>query len=226
MKTLESSVSWLDPDSALVGLLQVVANVKEGATSESVSEVANLCVSGDHTSEPVIGHADGWDDRILAAVLETGFAEDSDLLNDVIWLSIWVRAWENVSVVKEDDSDAFDHTLVNSEGAASANVYVNVVFVMNTCWILSEVTCLSFSVSFVVWRDNNDLLAKVGKPYGELIDHYSEASDCGPSSKLRCAEDDWAHSVLSTNGFSGSDRGNFGVSSGVDDVLAHGYESG
>jgi len=76
-----------------------MADVKESGSSEGITEVANLSVSCYHTGEPIIRNANRRNYRVLAAILEASFREHSDLLNDVIWLSIGVRAREDVSVV-------------------------------------------------------------------------------------------------------------------------------
>lgn len=98
--------------------------------------MANLSVSCYHTGEPIIRNANRRNDRVLAAILEASFREHSDLLNDVIWLSIGVRAREDVSVVQENNSDTFDHTLMDSEGTTTGDIDVDIVFVMDSGWVL------------------------------------------------------------------------------------------
>ena len=77
-------------DSTFIQLLEIVANVQEACTLESVAKVTDLGIAGDETCEPIVGNADGWDDLSLAAVLETSLSEDGNLLDDVSWLSIWI----------------------------------------------------------------------------------------------------------------------------------------
>jgi len=136
METLKSTIFWLNPDSTFVSFLKIMADVKESGSSEGITEVANLSVSCYHTGEPIIRNANRRNDRVLAAILEASFREHSDLLNDVIWLSIGVRAREDVSVVQENNSDTFDHTLMDSEGTTTGDIDVDIVFVMDSGWVL------------------------------------------------------------------------------------------
>ena len=163
MKPLETTILWIKPDSALVGLLQVMTDMEEACALESITEMTNLGICCSESSEPIVGDTNSWDLLSLAAVLKNSFAEDSNLLDDVTWLSIWIWAWEDIAIVQEDNSYSFDHSLVNSKSESATDSDMDVVFVMDTCWILGQVTGLSLSVSLVVWRDHNDLLAKVGK---------------------------------------------------------------
>jgi len=56
MKTFETSVSWIKPDSALVGFLEVMADMEETGSLECVTKVANLRVRSGQTCEPIIGN--------------------------------------------------------------------------------------------------------------------------------------------------------------------------
>jgi hypothetical protein len=140
-----------------------MADVKEACSLESIAEMSNLGIPGSEASKPIVGDANGWDDLSLAAVFKHSFSEDGNLLDDVSWLSVWIWAWENISVVKENYLDSFDHTLMDAEGESSADAHMNVINVMNSRWIISQVASLSLSIPLVVWRDDNDILSKVGQ---------------------------------------------------------------
>jgi hypothetical protein len=166
MKAFESSVFGIEPDSSLVSLLQIVADVKEASSLKGITEVTNLCIGSSKTSEPIVGYTDGWNRLSLAAIFKHCFAEHSNLLNDVSWLSIWIRAWEDISVVKEHNFDSFNYTLMNSKSESFSNTDVDVVNIFDASWILSQVSSLPLSVSLVVWRNNDDLLSKVCETNG------------------------------------------------------------
>ena len=81
MESLKSSILGVKPDSSLIGLLQVMADVEEAGSLEGVSKVADLGIGGGEAGEPIVGRTDGRDFLSLAAVLKDCFAENSDLLN-------------------------------------------------------------------------------------------------------------------------------------------------
>ena len=161
MKAFKSSIFGIEPDSSLISLLQIVADVKEASSLKGITEVTNLCIGSSKTSEPIVGYAYSWNDLSLAAILKHCFAEHSNLLNDISWLSIWIRAWEYIFVVKEHNFDSFYHTFMNSESESVSNAYVYIVNPFDISWILIQVSSLSLSVSLVVWRNNDDFLPKV-----------------------------------------------------------------
>ena len=163
METTEATILRVKPDSALVGFLKVMADVKEAGSAEGVSKVTHFSVSGNQTGEPIVGHANGWNILSLAAIFKDSLAEDSDLMDNITWLSIWVWAWEDVSVMKEYYLHTFDHSLVNTKSHSSTNVNMDIVDIFDASWILSEVSSLAFSISLIVWRNNDDLLTKVSK---------------------------------------------------------------
>ena len=113
----------------------------------------------------------------MAAILKTTFTEHSNLLHNVVRLSIRVWRWENVSVMKEYDSYTFHNTFMDSECAATSNVDMNVALIMDASWILSKISSLSLSVSLVVWRDDDDFLAKISKSNSQFVNHNSKTTD-------------------------------------------------
>lgn len=151
--------------------------MQEAGTLESVSKVTDLGITGDKTCEPIVGDANGWDDLSLAAVLEASLTEDGNLLDDIGWLSIWIRRWEDISVVEEDDGNTLNFTFVDTESASTSDVDMNVIFVVDSSWVLSQVTGLTLSISLVVWGDDVDLLAKISETDGEFVNHDTKTSD-------------------------------------------------
>lgn len=99
MESAQTTVLSVKPDSALVGFLEVVADMEEAGSTEGVAEVTYFGVSSHKTCEPIVGHANGWNILSLAAIFEDSFTEDSDLMDNIAWLSIWIWAWEDISVV-------------------------------------------------------------------------------------------------------------------------------
>ena len=99
MESAQTTVLSVKPDSALVGFLEVVADMEEAGSAKGVAEVTYFGVSGNESREPIVGHANGWNTLSLAAIFEDSFTEDSDLMDNVAWLSIWIWAWEDISVV-------------------------------------------------------------------------------------------------------------------------------
>ena len=150
MESLKASILGIKMDSSLIGLLQVMADVKEAGSLECISKVTDFSVGSSETSEPIVGHTNGGNVLSLAAVLKDSFTEHSNLLNDVSWLSIWVWAWENVSVVKENNFDSFNNSLMDSKRDSSTDINMNVVNVFNARWIISKIASLSLSVPLVV----------------------------------------------------------------------------
>lgn len=61
--------------------------------------------------------------------------------------------------MKENNSYSLDNTFMDSKSATTSNIDVNVVFVVNSSRILTKISCLAFSVSLVIWRDDYDLLS-------------------------------------------------------------------
>jgi len=45
-------------DSSLICLLEIVANVEESGSFESITEVADLGIACDETSKPIVGDTD------------------------------------------------------------------------------------------------------------------------------------------------------------------------
>jgi len=58
----------------------------------------------------------------LAAIFKTGFTEYSNLLNDIVWLGIWIRRWEDITVVKEYNCDSFNMTFMNSKSDTTSDI--------------------------------------------------------------------------------------------------------
>lgn len=195
MASTHVAIPWIEVDSSLVGLLEVMADMQEGGSLECVTEVTDLGVASDEASKPIVGHAHGWDTLPLAAVLEAGLAKDGNLMRHKLWRGIWVRGGEDVGVVEEHDSNTFNISLVNSEGCPSTDINSDVVLVVNAGGILSEVACLALPVSLIVWGDDDDLLAEVCETDRQLIDHDSQATNCGPPSEFWSAENNWAERV-------------------------------
>jgi len=148
-------------DSSFVTFLQIVADVDERGSLEGVTKVANLGVSCNQTSKPIVCHAGCWNQVSLATEFKACFAKDSNLLDDVPWLCLWIRARENVAIVQEYNFDAFHNALVDTERESSANVYVDVVTMLNTCRVVSQVASLSLPISLIVWRNDSDVLPKI-----------------------------------------------------------------
>lgn len=163
MESTEASVFGFEPNSTLVGLLEVMADVEEASSAEGITEVTDLGISGNKSCEPIVGNADGWNTLSLAAIFKHSFTEYSNLLHNVPWLSIWIWAWENITIVKEYNLHTFDHSFMDSKSETSANANMDVVNVSDASWVLCKVTCLALSVSLVVGGDNNDFLAEVGE---------------------------------------------------------------
>ena len=99
MESAQATVLSVKPDSAFVGFLEVVVDMEEAGSAEGVSEVTHFGVSGDESCEPIVGHTNGWNILSLAAIFEDSFTENSDLVDNIAWLSIWIWAWEDISVV-------------------------------------------------------------------------------------------------------------------------------
>jgi len=91
-----------------------MADMKEASSLESITKVTNLCIGSSKSCEPVVSNTNCWNDLSLAAILKNSFSENCDLLDDITWLSIWIWAWEDISVVKENNFDTLNHSLVNS----------------------------------------------------------------------------------------------------------------
>jgi len=165
MKMLKCAILWSKVDLALVGLVEVVANVEECGSLEGISEGADSGISWGETSEPVVGDGNAWDDASDTEPFETGFGKDRDLLDGEGWLTIWVWSWEDVSFMQEDDLDSINDTFVYTELDSASKIDGNSVDIVDASWswVLSKISCLSFSVSFVVWRDDNNFLTKLGK---------------------------------------------------------------
>lgn len=163
MESLESSVFWIEVNSSLVTLLQVVANVQESRSSECVTKMTDFGIGCYRSGEPIIGDTNGRNTLSLAHELEAGLAKDRDLVNNEIWLSIWIWTGEKIRVVKEDNLDTLDETFMDTELGSTSDVYKDVVDVINA--ILMKVASLSLSVPFIIWRDDNYFLSKIGKTY-------------------------------------------------------------
>jgi len=114
MESTEATVLSVKPNSAFVGFLKVVADMEEAGSAEGVPEVTYFGVSSDEPCKPVIGHANGWNILSLAAIFKDSFTEDSDLMDNIAWLSIWIWTWEDIPVVKEYYLNTFYHSLVDS----------------------------------------------------------------------------------------------------------------
>jgi hypothetical protein len=161
----------------------------------------------------------------LAAVLEHRLSEYSDLLHNIAWLSIWVRAREHISVVEEDHSDSFNHALMHSKGEATTYANMDVVDIFDTGWILCQVSSLSLSIPLIVWRNDDDLLAKVCESDGELVNHDTKSTNGGPSAKLWGSKHDWAKLVGVMDGGSSLRWCDHLPSSLLEQVASHGDES-
>ena len=83
MDVLKASVARLRVNSALVALLQIVADVHEAGALESRSELAGLRVTWDQACEPVVRDADRRDDLSLAEVFKASLAENRELANAI-----------------------------------------------------------------------------------------------------------------------------------------------
>lgn len=99
MDVLQDAVSVVGVDSALVSLLQVVADMQELGSGEGLAEMTRLRVGWDEACEPVVGDADRWNHRTPAAVLEARFPEHRQHPDLLVRLQLWVRLWEYLSVV-------------------------------------------------------------------------------------------------------------------------------
>jgi hypothetical protein len=195
MQALKTSILWIEIDSTLISLLQIVADMKEACALEGVSKVTNLGISSCEASEPIIGHTDSWDLLSLAAVFEHSLSEDSDLLHDVARLSIRVWAREHISIVEEDHLYSFDHALMHSEGEAIPDADVDVVNVSDAGWVFTQVSSLSLSIPLIVRRNDDDLLAQISESDGQLVNHDTESTNSGPSAKLRGGKHDWSELI-------------------------------
>lgn len=90
-----------------------------------------------------------------------------------------IRSWENVSIVKENNSDSSLITLMNSKcDGLILDLYLDVSLESNTRWITCEISSLTLSIPFVIWRNNCYLLSKINKSNRKLVNHDTKSSNC------------------------------------------------
>lgn len=150
-------------NSTLIGFLEVMANMQEGSSLKGITKVTDFSVSGNESSEPIICDTNCWDLLSLAHVLETSLVKGSNLLSYIVWWSVRVWTWEYVTIVQENNLDTFYNTLMDTKGHSSSNINVNIINISNSCWILSKISSLTLSISFIIRRDNNNILTKICK---------------------------------------------------------------
>ena len=187
MNGLKPSISGLRVKSTFVAFLQVVANMQEGGSLESGTESSNLCVSSDKTSEPVVADTDGRNDLTLAAVLEATLSKDGHLSASVGSSKISVRSRPDLCVVQKDNLNVANDTFMDSKSVFVVTSDRNVVNIVDASRVLSQVAGLTLSVSLVVWRNNDDFFSEFGKSKSKFVNHDTEATDSGPTTKL------WSH---------------------------------
>lgn len=169
-------------DPALVGLLQVVADVQELTALEVVAEVTMLHVSRHKAGEPVIRDADRRLDLPVAAILQARLVEDSELEDDVAGTVALIRSWEYLAVVEEDNADPSLVALVDTElDLLILDGDADVPRASNARRVAGQVASLSFSVALVIWGDDGDLLPQLDEACCKLVDHDAETADSGPS---------------------------------------------
>lgn len=99
MNSVKISIMIMWMDSALVGFLQVMADMKELSVREVVTEIPILYVSCHESCEPIISNTNWWFDLFLAAILKTSFVKDSNLENHMSWSIALIRSGEDISIM-------------------------------------------------------------------------------------------------------------------------------
>jgi len=150
VESTKITISVVQVNSALVSFVEIVADMNEAGALEGIAIVANFSIGSGEAREPIVGDSDARNALPLAAVLEAALAKYSELLNCEGWLSIWIRRWEDVSIVQEYDSDAIDDAFVNAQGSTTVDVNCDVVLIVDAGWVFGEIASLPLPVSFVV----------------------------------------------------------------------------
>jgi len=122
MDALKTTVGWIKIDSTFIRLLQVVANMQERCTSESITEMSFLSVSSNEPSEPIIGKANGWNLTSIATVLQACLTETRDHLSSKHRTIVWIWAWEDVRMMKEYNMHAVDHAFMDTHLDTTVNI--------------------------------------------------------------------------------------------------------
>lgn len=213
-------------NTSLVSLLQIVANVEELGIIEVVAKVSIFAIGSCKTRKPIIGHENAWFDLVDAAVLKTCLVEDGNLEYYVPSSVALIWGWEYVAVVQEYNSHASLIALMHRNlDSLILNLDLEACLVSDASRVARKVTCLSLSIPLVVRGDDSNLLAKLDKPNGQLIDHDTEAANCGPSSELWGREHKLSELVAFGHGVSSSHRWQHSVPSAlVADLLRHGQQ--
>lgn len=176
-----------------------MANVDESRTFEGVSEGSDFGVTRNEPGEPVVCDADGGNLLPFAAVFKARFAENSHLADRRFRIQIGVRRGEELMVMQEHNSHTANSSFVDSYRELEVRDHLEIVNVFYSSGVLSQIACLTLSVSLVVRGNHNDFLALLGESDRKLIDHDTKTSDSGPAAQLRRAENNRAKRVGISN---------------------------
>ena len=161
MDALKTTVAWVKIDSTFIRLLQVMANMQERCTPESVTEMSLLAVGSNKSCEPIICKANGWNFTSIAAVLQACLTEARDHLSCEYRSIVWVWAWEDVRMMKEYKMHTVYHTFMDTHLDTTVNIDKQIVLMVDS--ILMQVVSLAFLISVIVRRDDDDLLSEVSQ---------------------------------------------------------------
>jgi len=163
MNAFKIAISLFRIYSTFVVFHQIVTNVKECCSFECWAESTNFGIAGNKPCKPIISYADWRDYFFLATILKTRFAKNCNLSG--CHRSIRIRIWnrENFWLVQENYFYSANFPLVHAKCVQLVKLDRNVVGVYNSSRIKCQVSSLTFAVSIVIRRYNDNFLAKFGK---------------------------------------------------------------
>ncbi len=94
-----------------------------------------------------------------AAEFETSFPEDCKLLHDVCWAIVLIGEGKDICIVKEDHLDTMDDSFMDSKDGTSSDRYMDVVSIVDPCWISRRVASFPWAISVLVWANDTHILA-------------------------------------------------------------------
>ena len=223
MYFFESFKPWIQMNSALVGLLQVMANVDELSIFESITELASLGIGWTKSWEPIIGNKYGWNLVFTCKILQTSFTKYWDHINCVMRSLLWVWTRINISIMEEHNFDTFDYTLMNAKVTTIWHFYMHVIQVMDS--IGFDVISATFPIMVIIWWYHDNFLTEFSDSNRQFINHNSKSTDCGPLTKFWCGKYNWTKSSLTINWLSSSNWWNHLVLRVIQQVTHHSHQS-
>ena len=172
-------------NSTFICLLQVMANVQEFGVFKIISKLPMLMISSNKTRKPIVCDAYRWCKFSLTAVFKDSLVKNRQLINHCSCAVPLIRWWKNLSIVQEYDFDISHSSFMDTQGhSLTININIKIGDKTDSSWILGKVSSLSFPISFVVWRNNYNILTQFGQTYWQLVNHYSKTTNSWPSAQL------------------------------------------